>query len=203
MRVLCASVCAGVAVYLAVFVELQQRRSVSRWRWLDDFWLLGPQWPLLAHAIATSNRQTENLTRSRLLPHTLSLSLSHFPSPSFLLCHIQIVIVTRVCPCRQLTTHGITVNSWLDNCNATDAAAIVRRLFSDRCDLHKLCERGRGRGAIMRYIYFHVEGKLLLIGSRIGWHRFVWLSRPDAECQTEINHAAQVKLAAARLADGL
>lgn len=148
-KCMCASVCAGVVVYLVVFVELQQRRSVSRWRWLDDFWLLGRQLPLLAHAIATSNRQTENLTRSLPLPHTLSTCLTFPLFPSFLLCHIQIVIVTRVCPCRQLTTLGITVNSWLDNCNATDAAAIVRGLFSDRCDLHKLCEGG----AIMRYIF--------------------------------------------------
>lgn len=169
-KCMCASVCAGVAVYLVVFVELQQRRSVSRWRWLDDFWLLGRQLPLLAHVIATSNRQTENLTRSLPLPHILSLStcLTLPLFPSFLLSHIQIVIVTRVCPCRQLTTLGITVNSWLDNCNATDAAAIVRGLFSDRCDLHKLCEGGQ-----LCDIYFHVEGKLLLIGSRIGWHRFV------------------------------
>lgn len=73
------------------------------------------------------------------------------PSLSLSLCHTRHTdsYCDTCLPCRQLTTLGITVNSWLDNCNATDAAAaIVLGLFSDRCDLHKLCE-----GAIMRYIF--------------------------------------------------
>lgn len=102
VRVLSVCVCLWVSVCCCVscvvFVELQLRRSVSRWRWLDDFWLLGRQLPLLPHAIATSNRQTENLTRSFSPSHSVSFHAFFHLSLSLCVTHAtQIVIVTRVC----------------------------------------------------------------------------------------------------------